>query len=359
MNKKTLTRIFTLTVVLLLVLLLLQSNPLAISQTNTQIITIKNDGSIDPSDAPIQRDGNYYTLKSSISGGITIQESHIVIDGAGYTIQGDGQIHGPTEILGMGLNFVDCQNVTVKNFNIKDFTRGIRFTNSSDCFVNQNILVNNHIGIEMGYVDNSYSNNNTVTGNFIEENIDAGIRLIHGNSNTIYGNIISANDQGISIWATSDNIIKLNNITDNNKAVYFETSGINFIHHNNFVNNTNDWWDYGLTPWPFQLPFSFSIWDDGKEGNYWDEYNGTDLNRDGVGDVQLELYEDNIDRYPLINIVTVPEPNIVDTQKNGTQDSFPLNMIAILTVIVAVSIVFVGGGIGLFFDRRKRKKRGN
>lgn len=121
MNKKTLTRIFTLAVVLFLVLLLLQSNPLAISQANTQIITINDDGSIDPSDAPIQRDGNYYTLTSRISGGIQIQESHIIIDGAGYTLQGDGQIHGPTEILGMGLNLVNCQNVTVKNFNIKDF----------------------------------------------------------------------------------------------------------------------------------------------------------------------------------------------------------------------------------------------
>jgi nitrous oxidase accessory protein NosD len=58
-----------------------------------------------------------------------------------------------------------------------------------------------------------------------------------------------------------------------------------------------------------------------KKCNYWDKYTGTDLNGDGVGDVQLELYKDNIDRYPLINIVTVPEPNIVDTQKNGTQDS--------------------------------------
>jgi len=358
MNKKTLTHVFTLTVVLFSVLLLLQSNPLAISQTNTQIITIKDDGSIDPSDAPIQRDGDHYTLTSSISGGIQIQKSHIIIDGVGYTLQGDGQIHGPTDKLGMGLNVVDCRNVTIKNFNVKDFTRGIRFTNASDCVVNQNIIVNNHIGVEMGYVDDSYSNNNTITANFIKENIDAGIRLIHGTSNTINENIISANGQGISIWTTSDNIIKLNNITDNNKAVYFETSGINFIHHNNFVNNTHGWWDYGLTPWPFQLPFSVNIWDDGEEGNYWDNYNGTDLNGDDIGDDPLELYEDNVDRFPLMNTVKVPELNILDTQKNGTQDSFPLNTIAILTVIVAVSIVFVGG-ILLFFDRRKRKKRGN
>ena len=135
-----------------------------------------------------------------------------------------------------------------------------------------------------------------------------GIRLIHGSSNTICRNIITANNlSGIAVWGTSGNYIVGNNINNNNRGIYLETSGINIIHHNNFVNNTNDWWDYGLTPWPFQLPFSVNIWDDGKEGNYWGISNGTDNDGNGIGDTPYELYENNTDNYPLMEPVIISE----------------------------------------------------
>jgi len=273
------------------------------------IIYIRADGIIEGTDK-IQRNGDTYTFTGNVSVGIQVQRSNIVVEGAGYTLQGDGEIHGPTDIRGMGLEIAECKNVTIRNLNIKEFTRGIRFTSSFDCSIYQNSLTNNSIGIEMGYVDNSYSNNNIVSDNIIKE-CGTGIRLIYGSSNTICRNIITANNlSGISVWGTSGNYIIGNNITNNNRGIYFETSGINIIHHNNFVNNTNDWWDYGLTPWPFQLPFSDNIWDDGKEGNYWGIYNGTDNDGNGIGDTPYELYENNTDNYPLMNpvdITVIPE----------------------------------------------------
>jgi parallel beta-helix repeat protein len=310
---------------------------LVFAQTS-ETIFIRVDGSIEGTDK-IHRDGDVYTLTDNISGGIRVQKSYIIVDGAGYTLQGDGEIHGPTDIRGMGLEIVECKNVTIENLKIKEFTRGIRLTDSSDCLIHQNILANNTIGIEMGYVDESYSNNNTVSGNIIKEN-DAGIRLIYGSSNTISENIITANDEGVSIWGTSGNNIVRNNITNNNRGVYFETSGINIIHHNNFVNNTNDWWDYGLTPWPFQLPFSVNIWDDGNEGNYWDTYNGTDDNGDGIGDTSHELYENNTDRYPLVNPVAIPESPYDDA---GEREPFPttLFIVSVASVILAVIVLLV------------------
>ncbi len=293
-------------VVLVVLSLVLVSFP-QIEEVNAQgTIYIRADGSVEGTDK-IQHVGDIYTFTDNIEGSIVVEKDNIVVDGAEYTLQGDGEVHGPTDISGMGLAIVECNNVTIRNLNIKEFTRGIRFTNSSDCFITQNILVNNSIGIEMGYVDESYSNNNTVSGNLIKENKGAGIRLIYGSSNTISGNIITANYEGVSIWGTSGNNIVWNNITSNNRGVYFETSGINIIHHNNFVNNTNDWWDYGLTPWPFQLPFSVNIWDNGKEGNCWDTYNGTDNDGDGIGDTPYELYENNQDNYPLMEPTIIPE----------------------------------------------------
>lgn len=267
-------------------------------------IYIRSDGSVEGTDK-IQQTGNVYTFTGNISNNIQVQRSDIVVDGAWYTLQGDGEIRGPDDIFGMGIEIVGCKNVTIQNLNIRLFTRGIRFTNSSDCIVQHNVMFNNSIGVEMGYGDATYSNNNTVSGNIIKEN-SSGIRLIYGSSNTISGNIITENNEGIWIWGTAGNNIVWNNITSNNRGIYVETSGINTIHHNNFIDNTNDTWDYGYTPWPFQLPFSENTWDDSEEGNYWDTYHGTDNNGDGIGDAPYLLYENNTDNFPLMQPIEVP-----------------------------------------------------
>ena len=296
------------------------------------IIYIRADGSVEGTDK-IQRNGDIYTFTGNISDVIQIQKSNIIVDGAGYTLQGDGEIHGPPDILGMGLQIVECKNVTIRNLNIKGFTRGIRFTNSSDCNIYQNTLTNNSIGIEIGYGDEPYSNNNTVSGNLIKEN-GSGIRLICGSSNTISGNIITANYHGVWVWPTSgENNIVWNNITGNTRGIYMEMSGINNIHHNNFVDNTNHYWDYGLTNWPFQLPFSFNNWDDGIEGNYWSNYTGTDSNSDGIGDTPHDLYINSKDNYPLMNVI--PE--------------FPSWIILPLFITLSLSVIIV---------RNKIRKKG-
>lgn len=51
-------------------------------------VHINPDGSVTGTNN-IQRNGNLYTLTCTISGGIQVQKSYIVIDGAGYTVQGE------------------------------------------------------------------------------------------------------------------------------------------------------------------------------------------------------------------------------------------------------------------------------
>jgi len=322
---------------------------------SVKTIFIRANGSVEGTDM-IQRNGDFYLLTANLSFGIQIRKSNIIIDGAGFTLQGDGGIHGPKDTQGMGLEIVECKNVTIRNFNIREFTRGIRFTNSFDCYICQSSFTNNSIGIEMGYPDEYFSNNNTVSGNLIEENGNAGIRLIYGSSNTVSGNVITANDEGISIWETSGNNITWNNITDNNRGIYIERSGINNIHHNNFVNNKNDWWDYGLTPWPFQLPFSINIWDDGDEGNYWSNYSGKDNNSNCIGDIPHQLYENNTDNYPLMNPVAIPE-FIQDKSAKSTEELLPMTLIGIASGASAGTIIV---GLLVYLKKIKTKRwRGN
>src|SRR3990170_8348515 len=51
-------------------------------------IYIRADGSVDPATAPILRNGNGYTLTGNVSSSIVIQKDDIVLDGAGYWING-------------------------------------------------------------------------------------------------------------------------------------------------------------------------------------------------------------------------------------------------------------------------------
>src|SRR3972149_10197478 len=52
-------------------------------------VVIKADGSVVGTDK-IQRNGNLYTVTDLILGGIQVERSYIVIDGAGHTVRGNG-----------------------------------------------------------------------------------------------------------------------------------------------------------------------------------------------------------------------------------------------------------------------------
>ncbi|MCW4022559.1 MAG: hypothetical protein NWF02_05305 [Candidatus Bathyarchaeota archaeon] len=84
------------------------------------------------------------------------------------------------------------------------------------------------------------------------------------------------------------------------------------LYKNSFINN-HETINHELFFFPYLPGVAngyVNIWDNGSEGNYWSFYNGTDTNNDGIIDVPLELAEENIDNYPLleqVEIQTIPE----------------------------------------------------
>jgi parallel beta-helix repeat protein len=214
-------------------------------------IFIRSDGSVDPSTAPIQRVGNVYTLADKVDGNITVQKDNIMIDGAGYTIQGSALNLSAISTATIGIDIQNRVNVTIKNVQIKSFVNGIHLLNSSE---------------------------NNIIGNNITENVD-GIRLDSSSNNIIVGNNITLNLHGIHPFT-------------NNK-----------FYHNNFVNNTQQVF---IGP-----PDAFNSWDDDYPlgGNYWSNYTGVDLKNgagqnlngsDGIGDTPFVIDANNTDRYPLV-----------------------------------------------------------
>jgi parallel beta-helix repeat protein len=188
-------------------------------------VTIGDDGSVDPSTAPIQRNGDVYTFTGNINGYLVVEKGNIVIDGAGYTLQGSGSLgSGGYYEIGpwTGIYLQNAAGVTIRNLRIQNFRIGINHATS----------------------DVNHSANTTITGNYITYNQDG---ILKASNCTITGNYIAYNENGIYCTDTVNkyNTIVGNTIAYNNVGINLMglvTSGLhnNYIAQNNIIGNNND-----------------------------------------------------------------------------------------------------------------------
>jgi len=192
-------------------------------------------------------------------------------------------------------------HIKADNVSISDFTiRNSGCACASRCGIlvegyakNVNIT-NNHI-IQNGYgIRLNGTHNVIVAYNNMTENT-FGIDIIQDSSkNSIFGNIITRNDNyGIYFaYSTNGNIVSGNTFLKNNIGIYLFIADNNMFFQNNFVNNTRQ----------IISDNSANVWDNGLEGNFWSNYTGTDSNNDGIGDTPHILNSNNQDNYPLMGI---------------------------------------------------------
>lgn len=257
-------------------------------------ITINADGSVTPSTAPIQRTGNLYVLTSNVDGSISVEGNNLILDGNGHALSstsGDEQFW---------LQVNKASDVTVENFFITGNQMGpeygILLTDSSNVVVANNTITN--MGSILGL-------------NAIEY---AGIYVDDSNSNSITGNYLSSNTDGIFFENSSHNLIVANSITDISNSwggygngISLVDSSNNTIYHNNFRNNLNG----GLAQQAWDDSNSINVWDDGYPGggNYWNDYqtkypNAAQIDSSGVANTSYVIDSQNKDRNPLIQPFT-------------------------------------------------------
>ena len=288
-----------------------------------QTVFIKPDGTIDPSSAPIQRNGETFTLTSDSSSQIIVERDGIVLDGAGYALNGNGE--------GVGINMT-CSNVIVQNINIDHWAAGVL-----------GVFDNNTVqNCQVTYCDSAfkiYAPYYVIISNDIEHN-NEGIRL--GDTlNFIAGNKIVNNQVGIYIF-TPENEIVQNNIEDSSQsAITFDSQLSNqTVYHNNFINNTELLNENSRNPTETsQIPLR--PWDNNSSGNYWSTYNGVDQNNDGIGDFPYvidafpssgSLVTDSVvDRYPLMKSYNINGPLPANSGFTGStvasRDNFRINCV--------------------------------
>jgi len=203
----------------------------------------------------------------------------------------------------------------INSNNVIDYEWGMGFTSSHNNTISENAITNNFRGIDL-----TASENNSISGNYIANNVD-GI-AIENVYNGIFGNIIINNTNfGIFLNGAGYNNIIGNNITHNGRGILVSICYNNVIHHNNFVNNTNH----------VETDDSNGIWDNGEEGNYWDNYTGLDSDNDGVGETPYVIAENNQDNYPLMNPVDI---SVIPEFPSWTP------LLIMLVAVIAVIVIY-------------------
>lgn len=349
---------------MILVPLLVIILPIALEAQTTEAsepIYIRADGSIDPPTAPISTSDNLtYILTGNITSdanGIVVERDSIIVDGNGYVLHGSGL--GRTPIY-TGIYLSARANVTIRNMQIETFHRGVSLVfssnnsvignyitravyeavgvySSSDNSIAENNLAGNYYGIWF-----SSSSNNSVSDNRIIANIYDGIRVFSSSNNNIVRNNITANKwSGIMLDDLSSNNSIMQNIIGQNTAINHglgltvSGSSGNIICHNNLIENDQQ---------VLLEESAVDVWDGGYPscGNYWSDYNGTDLYRgpyqnetgsDGIGDSPYFIDENNTDYYPLMGMISdfkATSEYSVQTICNSTISDFQFNGTAII-----------------------------
>ena len=147
------------------------------------------------------------------------------------------------------------------------------------------------------YITANYCNisNNNATGNY------AGIFMNSSSNNTLTNNTINSNDRGIDFDGGSNNTITNNKLLNNSRGISGSPCEYNFIYNNYFNNIDNVGYFQGPNVWNLTKTPGKNIVDGNYlGGNYWNDYNGTDTDKDGIGDTPYVIDENNTDYLPLI-----------------------------------------------------------
>ena len=266
-------------------------------------IVINADGSVTPSTAPIQRDGNLYRLTVNLyDSPVVVLRNNIVIDGEGFVLQGAGG-WGVLNVAGLEASCainLTCSNVTVRNFNINGWEVGILGSYNGNTITNNNIT-------ETERAIAIYADNYNVTGNYLANSV-YGVR-IQGNNDNFQQNQIVNNFCGFLISSSLGVIIVENKIANNSFAVNIDNFSSYQIYLNDFIANAMILEAYTS---PFVVGIALSPWDNGKEGNYWSDYaikypGAAEVDDSGIGDTPYLVFAGFAvyDRYPLIKPVTI------------------------------------------------------
>ena len=221
-----------------------------------------------------------------------------------------------------GIQISNGEKINITNVYVEKSYNGILATNVTSIIISNSTFNKNNEGIWFESVSNGMIENNTINENYIG---------------------VSFTSQKVTGWnKVNENITFFNNCICNNTLsldIQDLVSNVTF-YFNNFIGNKGK----------SQIKGGDIAFDNGFIGNYWDDYNGTDANNDGIGDTPYLVANNYYDNYPLMDPCNITFYERYSSRNTVLEqlDQFWVFIIAIL-VIIAIAIA-------LYIHRRRKPK---
>ena len=159
-----------------------------------------------------------------------------------------------------------------RNISTKNIRYGLHFMFSNDDAYISNVFEKNGAGVAVMFTKNVKMFNNTFEENWGDAAY--GLYLKEIADSYIIGNKFAKNTSGIHMEGTSRILVEKNIFEANGWGMKIQASCMdNTIKNNNFVGNT------------FDISTNGSLVLNTFNSNYWDKYEGYDLDKNGIGDV--------------------------------------------------------------------------
>lgn len=188
-----------------------------------------------------------------------------------------------------GIYFEFVKNSVIsKNTAAKNLRYGLHFMFSNDDSYVNNVFRNNGSGVSV-----MYSKKIKMVGNHFEENWgDAayGILLKEISDGIMHGNYFTRNTSAIYMEGANRIDMIKNTFKDNGWALKIQASCVDVVlERNNFIGNT------------FDVGTNGSLVLNRFNNNYWDKYEGYDLNKDKIGDIPfrpVSMFSMIVEKFP-------------------------------------------------------------
>lgn len=203
-----------------------------------------------------------------------------------YVIGAENEVFDDRTRTGV-IYLVDCFNVTVCDLNLTRNGHGVFCYNVTQSEIRNVTTMSNNYGI---YLQDS--SNITIRGN-LDANDWVGICLQNSGIVAVEDNVVMDAEKALSLYEASSNRIEGNMLNSSSYGIRLFNSNLNFIFHNNFINNDEQ----------ADVINSYeNVWDNGLEGNFWSDHAQVDANKDGIADSSCAVNGSDVDRYPLMGI---------------------------------------------------------
>jgi nitrous oxidase accessory protein len=247
----------------------------------------------------LQLENTFFGLHFSNSSNLTIRNNHLISKAEREYQTGNGihlwkckdslieknYVKGHRD--GIYLEFV-TNTVSEKNLIEENKRYGLHFMFSHDNSYIQNTFKKNGAGVAV-----MYTRNVLMKENIFEENEGAssyGILLKDISDSEVIGNIFRKNTIGIYMEGSSRTMFKNNSFNNNGWALKLMASNDdNTFYANNFFANT------------FDISTNGNLVLNKLHENYWDKYEGYDLDKDKIGDVPyrpINLFSVIVEKIP-------------------------------------------------------------